>query len=175
LKVINTNRKFSSGFVKVNGKEIYVDLLTQEGLKELFELMGGIIYKLSNIILPVYNCSDDARQEVCLIMIEGIVYYNKKCNASMSTFLYKYTYNKVIDIVRKNNKIKNYKYEELTYSSNVEDKIDIMKCVNMCDKNWKNAIYKVFIMGENIKKVSEEMNMTPWGFSRSLYKKFRRL
>lgn len=171
MKVINSKKKFS-GFVVVLDKKIFVNMSSGKGFYEIIKTMEPYTNKLvrfGSSTCP-YTNQEDIKQNIYMFIIEGLFKYNPQKGASLSTFLYGYVKNKLIDYARKKDQLKIYDYEEL-YFSNIENKIDIIKKVENLDDKWKDIIFRIFINGDKIYEVSKDINMTPWGLTRAIRRK----
>lgn len=179
MKVINSDPKFS-GVVKVLDKEIYIDTSDGTGFFEIFEAMSGIICNRSNYGVMLYATSfDDAKQDVCMFMLEGILKYKVVENSSLSTFLYTFVTNKIIDCNRNKRVRGRTEYVcfyddawpiEATKSDPIEN-IDLLERTKGLDNRWKNIMFRIFVLGENINIVAEDENMSAWGLTRALRRK----
>lgn len=179
MKVINSGQKFS-GTVRVLDKEIYIDTTDGTGFYEIFETMKGIINNRSNYGASLYATSfDDAKQDVCMFILEGILKYKVVENASLSTFLYTFVTNKIIDHSR--SKLLRGRteyvchYDDASFTVTVEsdpsENIDLLERTKEWDNKWKNIMFRIFVLGENINIVASDEDMSAWGLTRALRRK----
>lgn len=171
MKVINTKKKFA-GFVSVLGEKIYIDVSNGTGFYEVLTLMEPYVNKLLHfgvLICPLN--SEDIKQNIYVLIIEGLSKYNPEKGASLSTFLYKYIQNKIIDYSRKKDPLKNPINYDGLYEVNIEEKLDIMKKIKKLDEKWRVVVFRIFINGDKIAEISKDINMTPWGLTRALRRK----
>ena len=173
MKIINSDLRFS-GFVIVNNKEIYIDTYDGKGFPEIFDNMKGIIINLTKFGKTIVDKMDfeDVYQEVCLFILEGILKYKADKNAALSTFLYIYVKNNLIDLSREKKECFQYSSENI-YNSKVLVNIDLNQRTKMWDNRWKNIIFKIFVKGESINDIAIREGMTGWGLSRAIRRKFK--
>jgi DNA-directed RNA polymerase specialized sigma24 family protein len=177
MKVLNSKSKFS-GHVVVNGNKLYVNTSTGAGFKEMFEIMGGTITKIAKMAyIPFWHDNvDEARQDVCLAILEGILKYESDKDAALSTFLYTYAKNKMIDMKKKRRVLLYYTdtiddNNEIYYD--LEMRLDLAQRTKSWDSKWKNIILRLFVSGDKVADVAADENMTPWGLSRAVKRKLK--
>ncbi len=174
-------RTINSGeIVQVHDKEIYINMHDGTGFHEIFETMAGIIKKLSFFNSNINNLEfEDACQDVNVFVLEGIFKYSHDKGAKLSTFLYTYVHNKIIDFSRKRNLL-----GKMTHMVMIDDawnadhsrasrKIELTQRIEDWDDRWKNIIFKIFVKGESINDVATSEKMTRWGLSRAIRRRFK--
>lgn len=164
MRVINTRDERLSGDVIVNGKSVYVDIQSGDGVAEVLHEMRGGIHTLALSNANLYGSVEDARQEIYLFMIEGMPLYDGSKGAALSTFLYQYVRNRIVDdfrVVKQGPSIQ-YSYEYPT----VEYKIDWEQRTRHWPEEWKTIMYRLYVDDELIKDVAADVHMTPWGLTR---------
>jgi DNA-directed RNA polymerase specialized sigma24 family protein len=186
MRTINSKNKQFVGFVSVNGEEVFVDTNDGTGFLEICVLMKPCINVLVKFGLSLnkYSTIEDTRQDIYAFMIDGILRYNPTRNASLSTFLYKFIKNKLIDQFRDNDPLKgntkcipilnaglsDYYHNPI---NKVIETIDLVKCILNLDKKWRYIIFRIYINGEKVSEVASDENMTPWGLTRAIRRKIR--
>lgn len=159
-----------AGYVVVCNKRILIDTKTGFGFHEVFDLMKPIICHLSNKYKSIGNRSaEDIRQDICVAILEGIIKY-KEQNASLSTFLFGFINNKMIDKTRKRKcKVVQCDVEnKVCGSMSVDEKMDLMQRTSIWDDKWKNIITRIFVNGDKISDVANDEHISPWGLTRAI-------
>jgi len=167
MRVLNSKRKF---IARVFSKNIYVDTDDGTGFHEVLEDMKGVMTKFASKSPEQF---EDFCQDLCVAMLEGILVYDPSQNTSLSTFLYKICYYKLIDSYKR----KNISYsldsihESVFCSPDYTDRIEIVQCTQSWDDKWKNIMFRLFVGGEQVSKIAEDENITPWGLTRAVRRK----
>ena len=169
MRVVNTRDKRLSGDAIVNGKPVYVDVHSGEGVAKVLHEMRGGVHTLALSAATLYGSVEDAKQEIYLFMIEGMPLYDGTKGAALSTFLYQYVRNRIIDDSRRS-KPEPFTYHSYEYPT-VEYKIDLEQRTKHWTEEWKNIMYRLFVDGELIKDVAADVHMTPWGLTRLVRRK----
>ena len=177
MKVLNSKGKFS-GHAVVNWSEIYVNTSTGAGFREIFDIMGGTITNIAKMAyIPFWHDNiDDARQDVCLAILEGILKYEPNKDAALSTFLFTYAKNKMIDMKKKKRVLLFYTDtidDNNAAYDNLEMRLDLAQRIKSWDAKWKDIILRIFVNGDKISDVAEDEDMTPWGLSRAIKRKLK--
>jgi DNA-directed RNA polymerase specialized sigma24 family protein len=180
MLTINGKKKRFTGNVTVRGVEVYVDTKNGEGFKEIFELMASNIYILARYGLTIcpWSTIDDLKQEISIMIIEGVLKYDKCRGASLSTFLNTLIKNRLVDLSRKKDPLKTrcdpVNNEKISYEQvSPSDKIDILKYISCWDEKWRTILFRVIINEEMISTVAEDFNITPWGLTRAIRRKLK--
>lgn len=187
MRILNSkrNEKVFQGLVLVCGRQVYIDTKTGEGFHDMFNAMAGYINVLANIIVPITESVLEAKQEVYLVMLEGLALYNISLGASLSTFLYRYTRNKMFDLLKKTNRDVKRPMDSFNYiifaldniftwePLSVDLKLDLAKRVSVWDDKWQNVMVRLFVEGEKVKDVATSMGMSPWGLTRAVRRKLK--
>ena len=107
MQLVNSKNQFS-GYVVVCNENVYINVATGLGFNRVFELMKNSIKRLTYKYYPMLESFEDAKQEVCLNVFEGILRYDPNKGASLSTFLNIFVTNKM------NNKIRDFSLRNKT-------------------------------------------------------------
>ena len=75
------------GTLMVNGRSIYVDTRDGTGYKSVLEGLGALITDLSTKYYFLGNTREDTRQDIILLMLEGIPKYDPRKGTRLCTFL----------------------------------------------------------------------------------------
>jgi RNA polymerase sigma factor (sigma-70 family) len=98
---------YFQGTVKLYKDEFYVNANTGEGFDKILKKIDPLLFKISNkLFLPNYSPAD-VKQELAIIVIEGIRAYDPSKNAKLSTFLHVHLHNKIISKINSKNKMRN--------------------------------------------------------------------
>jgi hypothetical protein len=182
LKTINTGKgRRLAGKVTVQNKEIYVDTSDGTGFHEVFQTMEPIINSIAidHHAWGAFSNFDDAKQDICLAMLEAIAKYNPKRGATLSTFLYAVGNNRAIDAYRRSirGRTKYLCYvDELSYSFHCYDpdlKIELIQRIAAWDDRWRNIMFRIFVKGDKISGVAKDEDFTPWGLTRAVRRKLQ--
>lgn len=172
MKTINTTSP--PILVNVYGKKILLNIDNGMGFCEVFKKMHPSIIKLSSFYCSISNIeTSDAYQNICIFMLEGILKYKDK--SSLSSFLYLYSYSRVIDSSRKKN-IDKISYDcDTMMSKNCLPtcKIDVEKYINKWDCKWKNIMFRVFVREDSISSVAKDESITNWGLTCAIRRKLQ--
>jgi hypothetical protein len=180
LKTINTGRKQFAGKVTVFGNNIYIDTSNGTGFHEVFQIMNPAINSMAidHHAWGSFSNFDDARQDICLAMLEAIVKYNSNRGASLSTFLYAIGNNRAVDAYRKNIRrkkellvIDETPHEFHWYNPDI--KIELMQRIENWDNRWKQIMFRIFVKGDQISDVAKDEDFTPWGLTRAVRRKLK--
>jgi RNA polymerase sigma factor (sigma-70 family) len=179
MRTINSGKRLF-GFVQIHNKEIYVDTQNGTGFYEIIEAMMGTIKNMSKRLY--YLGYEDAYQEVCVFMLEGMLKYSPDKGASLSSFLYKYVSNKIVDTFRSKQDPLRGRHIYMTIHDDdapsepipdVIESIELSQRIENWDDKWKEIVFKIFVQGESISDVAELEGMTRWGLSRAMKRKFK--
>lgn len=163
MRTINSKRKFVA---RVFNKNIYVDTENGTGFHEVLEEMKGVMKKLA------YKSSaqfEDFYQDLCVAMLEGILSYDPYKNTALSTFLYQVGYYKLLDTYKHTTPI--IAHVPLCCEPDQMNKVEVMQCTQNWDDRWKRIMFRLFVEGEQINKVAQEEDITPWGLTRAVRRK----
>ena len=141
-KVIINNQNYFEGTVKLYKQEFYVNSNTGEGVDKVLKKIDPLLFKMSNKLFIPNLLPADVKQELAIIVIEGIRAYNPNKNASLSTFLHIHLHNKIITKINSGNKIRN-NASSLSQSNS-------LPAVCQCGS------YKFFINNKNGEEISRE-------------------
>jgi DNA-directed RNA polymerase specialized sigma subunit len=175
MNTINSGGKPLAGFVMVCGKEVYVDVRTGTGFCEVFDLMKDIIGSLARKYGPTngWKSVEDARQDVCVAMLEGMARYDAMRGAALSTFLYKFVSDRMIDRLRK----RVHKTMEIDLDMHasmemaIDERLDLTMRTGMWDDQWQEIMVRLFVNGDRVMDVAADKQMSPWGLSRAVRRK----
>jgi DNA-directed RNA polymerase specialized sigma24 family protein len=96
-----------SGHVEMYDEKIYIDMATKQGYARVLERIDPLLCKWSSrTYLPGYTY-EDIKQELSIIIVEGINAYNYKKKVKLSTFLHTHLRNKLISKIKSVNKLSN--------------------------------------------------------------------
>lgn len=172
MRAVNTSKSKLTGNMMINGKSVYINISTGEGFDEAFRLMEGTIHKLALKSWVVFESVEDAKQEVCLLMLEGMLHYDKSRGAALSTFLYQYAYNRIVDRIRSVNRRGTlYNLSPGYANDTVEAKIELEQRTNGWTNDWKELMCRLFVDEDLIKNVADDLQMSPWGLTRLVRRK----
>ena len=182
MRTINSKRKKFAGLVVVKNQKIFIDTSDGTGFYRVFELMESYIYMLTHFGFSLCSWSsfEDIKQDIYVLILEGIPKYNPNKGASLSTFLHKFIKNRLIDSSRKNDPLRGrcnyvvmaddiggFYYDPLDPT----DKIDLIRKIQCWDEKWRRIMFRLFISEDNIANVASDENITPWGMTRAVRKK----
>lgn len=160
----------------VNGQEVYVNTADGTGFKRVFELMKDMICALSKRRHAqfAYRSFEDAYQDVCVSVLEGIMKYQPDRHASLSTFLYLFVESRTKDSLRKPS-VEFEEFDDLIPDRFVDpaNRIDAMRRAEGWDECWKGVMFRLFVNEENIASVAGDVGMTPWGLTRAVRRKLQ--
>jgi len=177
MRLINSKDSHFSGHVVVYGEEVYVNTSTGSGFTKIFELMKCFINKLAFKYSNILGGIDDAKQEVCLSIFEGILKYDPDREASLSTFLNTFVPNRMVDKVRKAGLRGRTQLLVVVDDASFgfeEDPIcrmELERRTEHWDDKWKTIMVRLFVSGEKISDVAADEGMTPWGLTRAVRRK----
>ena len=182
MRTINSKKKRFAGSVIVKNKSVFIDTADGVGFHKVFELMEPYIHLLARFGLSVcpWSSLEDMRQEVCVLILEGIPKYSPERGASLSTFLHKFIKNKLIDYSRKKDPLRG----RCSYISIYDDdagfyydpldpieKIDLIRKIQCWDNKWRRVMFRIFINEEKVGEIAKDEKMTPWGLTRAIRRK----
>jgi len=182
MRTINSKRKKFAGFVVVKNQTVFIDVADGTGFHRIFELMESYVHMLARFGLSLcyWSSSEDIRQDIYVLILEGIPKYNPDKGASLSTFLHRFIKNRLIDNSRKKDPLRG-RLKHMVMYDDVEgfyydpldpvEKIDLIKRIQCWDEKWRRAIFRVFINEDNICDVAHDEDMTPWGLTRAMRRK----
>lgn len=178
MRIANSNdRRLFVGNAVVCGHEVYVNVADGTGFKKVFELMQDMIRSLSKHRCAGSDCRslDDAYQDVCVSVLEGMAKYQPDRHASLSTFLYMFVQSRNIDSFRKLS-ADFEEFQDIVPGRFVDpaDRIDAACRIREWDDNWKNVVFRLFVNEEDVASVANDIGMTPWGLTRAVRRKLRR-
>lgn len=94
-------------FVDVYNERYYVDTNTGEGFDKVLAKIDPLLNKFaSTLYVPGFKF-EDAKSELSIIAIEGIMSFDPHRDVKLSTFLHKHIHNKKISLIKSENKISN--------------------------------------------------------------------
>lgn len=94
-------------FVEVYDETYYVDTNTGEGFDKVIAKIDPLLNKFaSTMYVPGYKF-EDAKSELSIIAIEGIIAFDPFRDIKLSTFLHKHIHNKKISFLKSENKMSN--------------------------------------------------------------------
>ena len=177
MRTINSSSKrLFSGTVVVNGQEVYVNVADGTGFKKVFELMKDMICAFSKRrhIQFAHRSFEDAYQDVCVSVLEGIVKYQPDRHASLSTFLYLFVESRTKDSFRKSS-IEFEEFNDIIPDRFVDpaNRMDVIRRTEGWDEYWKDIMFRLFVNEENIASVASDAGMTPWGMTRAVRRKLQ--
>ena len=178
MKTLNTKKGYFAGNVLVHDKVIYIDTSNGTGFQKVFENLSGTILKLSHFGACNFGSFEDAKQEICLVMLEGILKYKPDKDASLSTFLYRVGYNRIIDQARKNIRGRTrylmiYDDSWDSIRSDPDFKIELGQRTKNWDDKWKRLMFRIYVKGDAISDVAKDEEFTPWGLTRAIRRKLK--
>ena len=156
MRTINSRKKRFAGFVTVKNQTVYIDTADGTGFHKVFELMESYVHMLARFGFSLCSWSsiEDIKQEIYVLMLEGIPKYNPEKGASLSTFLHRFVRNRLIDHSRKKDPLRgkcNYTvmYDDISgfYYDPLDpiEKIDLIRRIQCWDDRWRRAIFRIFI------------------------------
>ena len=93
--------------VRMYDEDVYISTITKQGYKRVLERIDPLLCKwASKTYMPGYSF-DDIKQELSIIIIEGINAYNPEKNVKLSTFLHTHLRNKLVSKIKSVNKLSN--------------------------------------------------------------------
>ena len=96
-----------SGYVDMYDEKIFVDTRTKKGYKRVLERIDPLLCKWSSrTYMPGYTY-EDIKQELSVIIVEGINSFDPDKKVKLSTFLHTHLRNKLISKIKSVNKLSN--------------------------------------------------------------------
>lgn len=96
-----------SCYVDMYEEQVYVDTVTKKGYSRVIERIDPLLCKwASKTYMPGYTY-EDIKQELSLIIVEGINSFNPEKKVKLSTFLHTHLRNKLISKIKSVNKLSN--------------------------------------------------------------------
>ena len=167
------------GPVNVCDSEIYLNLNTGDGVRDVFVAMEPIIEQLIHFGRNLHSDypKDDIRQDICVSILEGMLKYDKYNYSKLSTFLFSVVKNKIIDNYRKRKIRRNVSYvgdmwDVLDGHLDPTQKIEVLQRTSSWDDKWKKIAFRVFVREESISSIAKEQGVSSWGLTRMMKKKF---
>lgn len=100
-------KKAYSGYVEMYEEKIYVDTETKQGYQRVLERIDPLLCKWSSkTYMPGYTY-EDIKQELSVIIVEGINSFDPSKSVKLSTFLHTHLRNKLISKIKSVNKLSN--------------------------------------------------------------------
>lgn len=182
MRTINSKKRKFAGSVVVKNQKVFIDTSDGTGFPKVFELMESYVHMLVRFgtSLCSWSTPEDIKQDIYVLILEGIPKYNPNKGASLSTFLHRFIKNRLIDGSRKKDPLRgrcNYTvmYDDISgfYYDPLDpiEKIDLIRRMQCWDDKWRRAIFRIFISGESITSVAQDEGMTPWGLTRAVRRK----
>ena len=95
------------GVVRMYDEDVYVNTTTKQGYNRVLERIDPLLCKwASKTYMPGYNF-EDIKQELSIIIIEGINAFDTSKNVKLSTFLHTHLRNKLVSKIKSVNKLSN--------------------------------------------------------------------
>jgi RNA polymerase sigma factor (sigma-70 family) len=182
LKTINTNkvRRFV-GKVIVSGQTVYIDTSDGTGYTEVLKHLDWMVHRFASSNSHCFASLEDAKQEVCVAMLEGITRYDRDKGAGLSTFLFRVVHNRMKDHMRKD--IRGRTRYVVVYDddwSHIIDRvltphisIELSQRTKSWDAQWKQIMVRIYVEGDSIANVAKDYGYTPWGLTRAIRKKLK--
>jgi len=100
-------KKTFSGYVDMYDEKVYIDTNTKQGYSRVLERIDPLLCKWSSkTYMPGYTF-EDIKQELSVIIVEGINAFDPKKKVKLSTFLHTHLRNKLISKIKSVNKLSN--------------------------------------------------------------------
>lgn len=100
-------KKSYSTYVEMYEEKVWVDTCTKEGYSRVLERIDPLLCKwASKTYMPGYSY-EDIKQELSVIIVEGINSFDPKKKVKLSTFLHTHLRNKLISKIKSVNKLSN--------------------------------------------------------------------
>lgn len=100
-------KKAYSGYVEMYEEKVYVDTETKQGYQRVLERIDPLLCKWSSkTYMPGYTY-EDIKQELSVIIVEGINSFDPSKSVKLSTFLHTHLRNKLISKIKSVNKLSN--------------------------------------------------------------------
>ena len=96
-----------SGHVEMYDEKIYIDMATKQGYARVLERIDPLLCKWSSRTYLSGYTYEDIKQELSIIIVEGINAYDHKKKVKLSTFLHTHLRNKLISKIKSVNKLSN--------------------------------------------------------------------
>ena len=105
-----SKNKSYSGYVDMYEEKVFIDTETKRGYSRVLERIDPLLCKwASRTYMPGYNY-DDIKQELSVIIVEGINSFDPEKKVKLSTFLHTHLRNKLISKIKSVNKLSNDAY-----------------------------------------------------------------
>lgn len=122
-----TMEKGYRAYVEVYDDKFYVDTNTGEGFDKVLAKIDPLLNKFaSTMYIPGYKF-EDAKSELSIIALEGIMAFDPHRDVKLSTFLHKHLNNKKISFLKSENKMSNDAYALQTKGNKEESGPKIRK------------------------------------------------
>lgn len=181
MRIVNSRRRKLVGSVMVKSQKVFINTADGTGFHKVFELMESYVRMLVRFghSLCFWSTPEDIRQDIYVLMLEGIPKYNPDKGASLSTFLHRFVKNRLIDGSRKKDPLRgrcnHVMYDDIAglYYDPIDpvEKIDLIRRIQCWDDKWRRSIFRIFISGDSIADVAHDEGMTPWGLTRAIRRK----
>ena len=106
-EIMSINKKDYSSYVDMYDEKIYIDTKTKRGYSRVIERIDPLLCKwASKTYMPGYTY-EDIKQELSLIIVEGVNSFDPSKKVKLSTFLHTHLRNKLISKIKSVNKLSN--------------------------------------------------------------------
>jgi len=151
-------KKPFEGYVEMYSEKIYINTSTKEGYTRVLKKIDPLLCKWSSKTYLSGHTFEDIKQELSMIIIEGVNAFNPDKGVKLSTFLHTHLKNKLISKIKSINKLSNDAYSlrtdsafefcecggvitSKTESETKNGTISRYSC-NQCDKEYKTGYRK---------------------------------
>lgn len=95
------------GTVRMYDEDVYINTATRQGYDRVLERIDPLLCKwASKTYMPGYTF-EDIKQELSIIIIEGVNAFDPSKNVKLSTFLHTHLRNKLVSKIKSVNKLSN--------------------------------------------------------------------
>jgi len=117
------------GIVEMYEEEVWINTRTKEGYTRVLERIDPLLCKWASKTYMSGYTFEDIKQELSLIIIEGINAYNPSKKVKLSTFLHTHLRNKLVSKLKSVNKLSND-----AYGLSEKSKLEICTCGGVITK-----------------------------------------
>lgn len=146
-----------TGCIDILDREVYVNTNDGTGLEHVIKAMEPSI----RYFLRFSKDKEDLRQDIYIFILEGVKKYNPN-KGKLTTFLFYYVKNQLINRHRKEEIKQIASHYQQSYEVNYDKYIDLQKQILLWDSKWKHPILRVLLSDEKIANVSKDINVSDW-------------
>jgi len=139
-------KKEFEGIVKMYEEEVWINTRTKEGYARVLERIDPLLCKWASKTYMSGYTFEDIKQELSLIIIEGVNAYDPSKKVKLSTFLHTHLRNKLVSKLKSVNKLSND-----AYGLSEKGKVEMCSCGGVIAKG--KSCYTCNVCGAQHKQV----------------------